>query len=416
MSLITIRTCSKFLQRIVDDVLALSKIDANLIEVIPVDVQPRSFLENGLKIFNAELVENKIQLDFVVEQSFVDLNIDCVKVDPGRLLQVLINLCTNAIKFTADSPVRTITVSLAASLDRPLQSSNGVAYLQSPTEAEKIDPTTQPDWGDGEQLYLQVQVRDTGRGLSKEDMKLLFQRFSQVSPRTHTKYGGSGLGLFIARLLSQLQGGEIGVSSAITEGTTFAFYVKVRRVIPKETSLPVPIPEKKATPVQKKNFKKRVVESPEKRSFENFNILVVEDNLVNQKVLSRQLRTLGFGVSLANNGKEAIDFVQTTRIWAENDSSKKDVTLILMDIEMPIMNGTEATRLIREYQSQGQINKHIPIIAITANARLEQASVARSAGMDEVVFKPFRIPELLEKIGMFLEHTDEPTDIQGSGF
>lgn len=95
--------------------------------------------------------------------------------------------------------------------------------------AKRTDQTFGPDWGDGEEIFLEFAVRDTGRGLTPEEKKLLFQRFSQASPRTHVQYGGSGLGLFISRELTELQGGEIGVSSEAGKGSTFAFYVKCRR-------------------------------------------------------------------------------------------------------------------------------------------------------------------------------------------
>jgi hypothetical protein len=95
--------------------------------------------------------------------------------------------------------------------------------------AKRTDQTCGPDWGNGEEIYLEFAVQDTGRGLTPEEKKLLFQRFSQASPRTHVQYGGSGLGLFISRELTELQGGEIGVSSEAGKGSTFAFYVKCRR-------------------------------------------------------------------------------------------------------------------------------------------------------------------------------------------
>jgi hypothetical protein len=103
--------------------------------------------------------------------------------------------------------------------------------------AKRTDQTTGPDWGDGEEIFLEFAVQDTGRGLTPEEKKLLFQRFSQASPRTHVQYGGSGLGLFISRELTELQGGEIGVSSEAGKGSTFAFYVKCRRSSEPQESL-----------------------------------------------------------------------------------------------------------------------------------------------------------------------------------
>jgi hypothetical protein len=148
---------------------------------------------------------------------------------------VLINLTTNAIKFTTTEETRTIKVVLSASRERPsLRSRPTVNYF--PMRAKRVDQTCGPDWGDGEEIFLEFAVQDTGRGLTPDEKKLLFQRFSQASPRTHVQYGGSGLGLFISRELTELQGGEIGVSSEAGKGSTFAFYVKCRRSIePKDT-------------------------------------------------------------------------------------------------------------------------------------------------------------------------------------
>ena len=141
---------------------------------------------------------------------------------------MLINLTTNAIKFTTTEETRTIKVVLSASRERPSANpAPTVSYF--PMRARRTDQTFGSDWGDGEEIFLEFAVRDTGRGLTPEEKKLLFQRFSQASPRTHVQYGGSGLGLFISRELTELQGGEIGVSSEAGKGSTFAFYVKCRR-------------------------------------------------------------------------------------------------------------------------------------------------------------------------------------------
>ena len=340
----TITLCAQHQKRIVDDVLCLSKIDSKLIQITPIDVQPRIMIENALKIFNAELVANKTQMSFVAETSFENLEVDWVKLDPARLLQILINLCTNAIKFTSESPARDIRVTLGASLQKPIRSSSGVEYLQLPAELEKADPTRLSEWGQGDIVFLHIAVHDTGRGMSAEETKLLFQRFSQVSPRTHTKYGGSGLGLFIARLLAQLQGGEIGVSSTPSKGTTFAFYIKVRRLVPKAMPSSVPVvPETNIAPAEDIHVTSPTPNVRAKKRQATASILVVEDNLVNQKVLSRQLRTLGFHVDVANHGREAIDFVRSTCHWKGNENVQKDLTLILMDIEMP---GTESLFVI----------------------------------------------------------------------
>jgi signal transduction histidine kinase len=167
-------------------------------------------------------------MEFVLSDSYQRLELDWVKLDPSRVLQVLINLTTNAIKFTTTESSRTIKVILSASTERPSASKTPtVRYF--PFKTKRVDQTLGPDWGTGEEIFLEFAVQDTGRGLKDDEKKLLFQRFSQASPRTHVQYGGSGLGLFISRELTELQGGEIGVSSEAGKGSTFAFYVKCRR-------------------------------------------------------------------------------------------------------------------------------------------------------------------------------------------
>lgn len=224
----TIALCAQHQKRIVDDVLTLSKLDSAMLMVTPVDVQPLTVVQRALKMFEGEVQTADIQMKFVVDDSFKNLNIDWVKLDPSRVLQVLINLTTNAIKFTTTESKRTITVTLAASTQKPSTSANPLVNF-FPTRSKRVDQTQGHDWGHGQEVYLQFAVQDTGRGLNEEEKKMLFLRFSQASPRTHVQYGGSGLGLFISRELTELQGGEIGVSSEAGKGSTFAFYVKCRK-------------------------------------------------------------------------------------------------------------------------------------------------------------------------------------------
>lgn len=228
------------------------------------------------------------------------------------------------------------------------------------------------------------------------------------------EYGGSGLGLFIARLLSRLQGGEIGVKSATNQGSTFAFYIKIRRAAtPHGTYVHTTVPEHNLL-VGTANPNSPNLEQARPRPCSDFTILIVEDNLVNQRVLSKQLRNLGFVVEIANNGQESIEFLKRTIFWNHGTqlfhqkNHPLPLTLILMDIEMPIMSGTEATREIRSLTARGQIRAHVPIIAITANARSEQIAQARESGMDDVVSKPFRIVELIGKIEGFVGALQKP--------
>lgn len=126
-----------------------------------------------------------------------------------------------------------------------------------------------------------------------------------------------------------------------------------------------------------------------------FKVLIVEDNLVNQRVLAKQLRNIGMNVAVANHGVEALDYLRQTRYCIPDEgSSAEDLSLILMDWEMPVMDGLTCVREIRKLQSLGIVKGHIPVIAVTANVRSEQVAEALEAGMDDVISKPFRIPEL----------------------
>ncbi|KAF2839264.1 hypothetical protein M501DRAFT_933958 [Patellaria atrata CBS 101060] len=409
----TIALCAQHQKRIVDDVLTLSKLDSAMLLVTPVDVQPLNVVQRALKMFEGELVTADIEMTFIIDDSFKELGIDWVRLDPSRVLQVLINLTTNAIKFTTTESKRTIAVTIAASKEKPSTIERRlVNYF--PTRSKRVDMTGGIDWGSGEEVYIQFAVRDTGRGLSEEEKKLLFQRFSQASPRTHVQYGGSGLGLFISRELTELQGGEIGVSSEAGKGSTFAFYVKARRTNPPTEPEAMPHslgkqplidPSKlkvKQEPVVKTRDFAVPVSGDVKASSDDpkrsLQVLVVEDNLVNQRVLKKQLQNRGIVVHVANHGGEALDKLQSSQYHVDARAGAFPLNVVLMDQEMPVMDGLQCTRTIREWEQSGKLVCHVPIIAVTANARTAQIEALITAGMDDVVSKPFRIPELLPKI------------------
>jgi CheY-like chemotaxis protein len=350
-------------------------------------------------------------------------------------------------------------------------------------------------------------VQDTGKGLTDDEKKLLFMRFSQASPKTHVMYGGSGLGLFISRELVELQGGEIGVSSQAGKGSTFAFYVRARKsdglqaaedMARFETSQPTdnsvhqsihasssiascsnpssrlssigrvagarssalgpssgsastgqPLPftisalpasiAPNSRPVEKVRDHIRskssdstlmdtaaahalkpsataashtldpaptsvpdlagpsateVVQSARipaaSKSLSRLSVLIVEDNLVNQKVLSKQLRNLGCAITVANHGEEALAQLRKTKYWRPGTtfiaattamSAGDELSAILMDLEMPVMDGLTCTRKIRELEAAGRLAGHAPIIAVSANARSAHVESAIEAGM-----------------------------------
>jgi len=395
----TIVLCAQHQKRIIDDVLTLSKLNSALLQVTPVSVQVEDTVRRTLKMFESELLADKIDIAFSVEPSYHTASIDFVFCDPVRLTQIFINLLTNAIKFTRSEPTREISVSLGASVNKPPKDHvPHIRWFPSKDSSAVQDLTLRRDWGTGQQVYLYFTVKDTGRGLSEQEKERLFRRFSQASPKTHVQYGGSGLGLFISRELTELQGGEIGVNSQEGAGSTFAFYIKARRSVdapanPSNNSTPnhVPADTCHSSPRDSKIRRK-------------YHILLVEDNLINQKVLSKQLRSAGCIVHVANHGGEAIDFLAKTALWHDCKRSGIgiNVSLILMDLEMPIMDGLACTRRIRDLENEGKIDGHVPIIAVTANTRLEQLDTAITAGMDDIVAKPFQILELMQKMDRLL--------------
>ena len=434
-----ISLCAQHQKRIVDDVLTLSKLDSALMVVTPIDVQPVTVVERALKMFEGELQSADIALEFKLDESYNALNIEWVKLDPHRLSQVLINLTTNAIKFTTTQEKRTIQMYVAASKEKPAPGDKwGLTFI--PSQAPKnTDVTAAAEWGMGETVYMHFAVQDTGRGLDDLEKKQLFQRFSQANPRTHVQYGGSGLGLFISRELVELQGGEIGVASEAGKGSTFAFYVKARRsdgpqlisednmygsqfksrkgsknkglpkiksqafaAIPSAVSSPSDSP--KTTPL---SSKPPPTQQP-------LNVLVVEDNLINQKVLASQLRKAGCTVYVANHGGEAITLLQTSKFYrdfpqqdnpADGSPSRLPIVVdvVLMDLEMPVMDGVRCARKLREMQETGELVRHVPVIAVTANARAEQIEMTLKSGIDDVVSKPFRVGELMPKMREVVE-------------
>ncbi|KAK0745801.1 hypothetical protein B0T18DRAFT_437960 [Schizothecium vesticola] len=412
----TISLCASHQKRIVDDILTLSKLDSNLLLVTPVDVQPVAVLQNVLKMFEAELAAEDIKGQFHIDQAYHKLGVDWAKLDPSRLRQVLINLMTNAIKFTQGRPKRCITISVGASKDVEIE---GLSYVPTRHPSPK-DITDEPDWGHGEKLNLHVAVTDTGPGLDDGEKDVLFQRFSQVSPRTHVQYGGSGLGLFICRILTEMQGGRIGVHSKKGEGSTFAFHIKIRKSeappvlstspSPRSTTPAGKLPGDPSRPNTLHGAAPKLLSAA--GSGRKMDVLIVEDNLVNQKVLNRGLKLSGHNTYLANHGLEALEALRQSRFWdasedtaksnismdASEVTAKNNISIILMDIEMPEMDGITCTREIRRLEREGAITKHIPIIAATAYARPEQIADAKAAGMDGVISKPFQVHELLPKM------------------
>ncbi|TVY31954.1 Hybrid signal transduction histidine kinase K [Lachnellula subtilissima] len=422
----TIIYCAMHQKRIIDDILTLSRLDSKLLLVSPEPSQPIQLLRGALKMFQAEVKRADVRLDFVEQKTLQLLDVNWTLLDPSRVLQVFINLMTNAIKFTRIEAQRHIKITIGASCIKPsVPNEFGVEYIRKNTDSQ--DQTGNPEWGHGEVIYFTIAVTDTGRGLTIEEKKHLFSLFQQASPKTHVQYGGSGLGLFISRQLAEMHGGEIGVASERGKGSTFQFYIKTRRTTPPLTGLPeradvqlhvredelreacgVELPALNDEP-QLSNLKIDVSLSPVSQasySPSSFHVLVVEDNLVNQKVVSKQLRKAGHIVDVANHGEEALDFIRQTEYWEGSTGENGRLHVILMDLEMPVMDGLSCVKRIREHQAQGRINHHIPVIAVTANARKDQIKASMEAGMDDVMTKPYRMQDMLKEIGALVAKHD----------
>lgn len=409
----TIVSCSLHQKRIIDDVLTLSKLDSNLLLITPMMVQPSLVVSEAMKMFEVECSQMQINLRFEEDESLEEFQ--WVMIDPSRMLQVLINLLTNAIKFTKDRDTRDITVTLGGSWTHTSIEDASITF------AKDIQPQynicDKPEWGAGRKGFLWLRVDDTGCGMTVDEQAKLFSRFRQATPRTHIKYGGSGLGLFISKSLTALQGGSIGVKSKADCGSTFVFYLSARVA----TNAPISDNKKLQRPTMVET-----VSAEEGMKLAKLKILMVEDNLVNQKVLSKQLQKAGCEVSVAGNGAEALEWLKTSVYWQAKDDqsddtspSRSEVDIVLMDIEMPVMDGLACAREIRAWESRGLLAspifndsltqqlsatsvlpldslqdlstiehsdarkypRRLPILAVSANARSEQVEQALAAGM-----------------------------------
>ncbi|KAI1479656.1 hypothetical protein F4774DRAFT_425796 [Daldinia eschscholtzii] len=411
----TILYCVQHQKQIVDDVLTVSKLDSDLLVVSPIPVQPMALVRSSLKIFDAELKMTDINLKVIEDSSLSVLGLEYVFLDPNRFLQIVINLVTNAVKFTKTSKTKEIVVTVAATTHRPLESELGVEYV--PQRYSAVSPVFDACSPDGSRepqpdVFLSFAVQDTGKGLTEGEKAQVFNRFAQASPKTHIEYGGSGLGLFISRQITEMLGGEIGLAGKPGSGCKFAFYVKTQRrersrqssnalepVVRLSRSLSITAD---GLPMASEEGDSSLPETPQDPSplsgdLSPLKILVVEDNLVNQKVLCKQLRNRDFLVKAANHGKDALDAVQESKAEVSHVENPFDV--ILCDIEMPVMNGIEFTREIRRLEANGELAGHIPILGVTANVRSKQVSGAMEVGMDGVTTKPYRIEELITHIG-----------------
>jgi CheY-like chemotaxis protein len=225
-------------------------------------------------------------------------------------MQILVNLLTNRIKFTRGQQTRNVTIRFCTSKQDPATHVFGPDFDWHPTGTDRPDLTKEHEYGQGEEIYLYFAVVDSGIGIPADYKEKVFPKFEQAERRSHTKYGGSGLGLYISRELAERQGGRIGISSEDGVGSTFAFFIKAR--LAEKTKPDVAIGEPtNATPTAVSMITQPTIvttpSAPQPPSSVAYNILLVEDNLLNQKILAKQLTKAGCTVHVSNNGAEAID-------------------------------------------------------------------------------------------------------------
>ncbi|MGA2600454.1 MAG: response regulator [Bryobacteraceae bacterium] len=339
----TAQQCAYSLLSLLNDILDLSKIEAGKmsLESIPFDLW--AMVEDCVRSHMHAAARNRVDLNCAIANNVPRQVIG----DPLRLRQILANLLSNAVKFTGNG-----------SIDARLR-----ATTLTPTE-----------------LLLQIAVQDTGPGIDPAKLPYIFDKFTQADGSVSRKYGGTGLGLAITRKLAELYGGEINVESELGRGAIFTVNLKLG--VAAQTGapdaigangsglngvvgIPASLPEPEAAPANAAR------------------ILVVEDNRVNQKVVTAVLRKRGFSIEIANDGREALSRLESYVF-----------DLVLMDVQMPVLDGLEATRLIR----QDPRWKTLPIIAMTAHAMNGDRERCLDAGMSGYISKPVHPSHLLQII------------------
>jgi CheY-like chemotaxis protein len=334
------------LLNIINDILDFSKIEAGRLELEHIGFHLRQCISDTVTFLHVAAKEKHLELNWSADDNVPD---DLVA-DPGRIRQILTNLVGNAIKFTQ----------------------RGRIDVHVALEADDDDAAT-----------LHFRVSDTGIGIHSEKLDTIFDSFTQADSSTTRKYGGTGLGLAICSELTHMMHGRIWAESTLGLGSTFHFTLRLRKR-PHTAGRTTPTPPR----------------TPDTPAFHALSVLVAEDNPINQKVITRLLEREGHTVTLADNGKHVLDHLHA--------GLNPDV--ILMDINMPEMDGLEATAVIRQ-QEKGTARR-LPIIALTASALKEDRSMCLQKGMDDFIPKPIEVHALhaaLERV--MRRHTPPPLQL-----
>ncbi|KAA8756643.1 response regulator [Paenibacillus sp. UASWS1643] len=331
-----VRRSADALVTVINDILDFTKMESGKMELEEHPFEIVSCIREVLGLFAAEAGKKNLELDYFLEDSVPDL----IYGDMARLRQVLLNLIANAIKFT----------------------DQGGVYLIVSVKEEQ----------DG-QMALEFAVKDTGIGIASDKVDRLFQPFSQLDTSMTRKYGGTGLGLAICKTLVEMMGGQIYLDTTEQRGATFVFTIQAKRYV--ETELVQMNGEEKLTDVKNEN--------------KHPTVLIVDDHPINQKLMAIMLGKLGLLSDIAEDGQSALDMVNNSRYPYE---------YVFMDLQMPVMDGLECTRRIRESLSQSD---QPVIIAMTANVMegIQQRCIA--AGMDDYISKPVKMGNVKQKIAQF---------------
>jgi len=347
--LLKVTEAAHHLLQILNDVLDLSKIEAGRLTVEQVEFTPQRVLDHAIDLLAERAAAKSLQVAREVDPAVPARMIG----DPLRLGQVLVNFLGNAIKF----------------------SDRGRVTVRMRVEEAAAD-----------RVVLRLEVEDEGIGLTPEQQARLFKPFMQADDSTTRQFGGTGLGLVICQRIAQLMGGQVGVSSVAGQGSRFWMTAAMRP----QTSAPSASPA--STPGEKP-------EAMLARLCRGRRILLVEDNPVNQKVALAVLKRAALDVEVASDGRQAVDRVRDG-----------DYALVLMDVQMPVLDGIAATREIRQLPHRTTL----PIIAMTANAFDEDRRECLSAGMSDFIGKPVVPANLYRALLKWLVPDGEPAGVEGA--
>jgi len=334
-----LETSAKSLMYLINDIIDFSKIEDGQVELEEVDFSLRGTINNIIKTQHSDLHLKGLDLLIDIPHTVPD----SLRGDQLHTKQVILNLLGNAIKYTAKGTVR-ITVGIMEQHD--------------------------------DQVLLQLSISDTGTGIDAEELAKLFKPFQQKKKTIDRPLGAKGLGVSISRRLVELMGGRIWAESTVGTGSTF--YLALPFIVARRTAAFDAEEERDTLSSQ--------WEGPA------LQILLAEDNAINQKFAVTILERMGHQVTSTNNGKEAL------QLWRE-----KSFDLILMDIQMPLLNGIAATETIRK--EEGNAEKHIPIIALTAHALQEEKKQLLNSGFDGYVPKPMEVDVLIKEMKKVLSLT-----------